>query len=106
MTQEIAARLREKDVREAWASVLATPAGRLVVWSILEDCLLFQQTHHGHPLDGLRAGQREVGLRILNNRVFPHDTRTFATMQIEHAELMQRIEREAQLEAEKEQDDG
>lgn len=106
MTQEIAARLREKDVREAWHSVLSTREGRLVVWSILEECHLFQQTHHGHPLDGLRAGMREVGLRILNERVFPHDTRTFATMQIEHAELMQRIEREAALEAEKEQDDG
>lgn len=92
---EIAARMKAKDVREAWGSVLSTRAGRLVVWSILEDCHLFQQTYYGHPLDGLRAGMREVGLRILNDRVFPHDTRTFADMQVEHAELMERIEAEA-----------
>lgn len=105
MISETAALLKAKDVREAWGTVLSTREGRLVIWSILEECHLFAQTHHGHPLDGLRAGMRDVGLRILNDRVFPHDVRTFATMQIEHAELMQRIEREAELEAERTQDD-
>lgn len=105
MTQETAALLKAKDVREAWHSVLSTQAGRLAVWSILEECHLFAQTHHGHPLDGLRAGMREIGLRILNDRVFPHDVRTFATMQIEHAELMQRIEREAERATKEDQDD-
>ena len=97
---------RHRAIADAWASVLNTESGRLVVWSILEDCHLFAQTHLGNELDGLRAGMREVGLRILNNRVFPHDVRTFADMQVEHANLMDRLQKEAAMEAQEEQNDG
>lgn len=103
---EIIAERRAMEVRQAWDEVLRTTAGRLVLWSILERCHLFAQTHHGNDLDGWRAGQREVGLMILNERIFPHDVRTFAAMQTEHAELMDRIHLAAEQQAEKEQTDG
>lgn len=108
MTERVAEIMTERralEVRQAWDAVLRTREGRLVMWSILERCHLFAQTHLGTDLDGLRAGQREVGLMILNERIFPHDVRTFAAMQIEHAELMDRIQLAAEQQAEKEQAD-
>ncbi|MBD9528243.1 hypothetical protein [Paracoccus sp. PAR01] len=78
---------RDRKLRQAWDAVLRTPEGRLVIWSILEHCHLFSQTHAGDANDGFRAGMREVGLRVLNQQVFPHDVKTFAGMQVEHAEM-------------------
>lgn len=102
---EMIERQREATISGAWRDVLDTDAGRLVVWSILERCGIFQITTSGSPLDGWRAGFRDAGLAILAERVFPHDTRTFAAMQLEHAEMMQRIQLHAEREAEKDDDD-
>lgn len=102
---EIIAARRALEARQAWAVMLGTREGRLVVWSVLELCHLFAQTHAGDAHDGFRAGMREVGLRILNERVFPHDARTFAAMQTEHAELMDRIQFAAEQQAERDQAD-
>ncbi|QRZ14728.1 hypothetical protein JWJ88_17335 [Paracoccus methylovorus] len=102
---EIMAERRALEVRQAWDTVLRTREGRLVIWSILERCYPFAQTHHGNEMDGWRAGQREVGLMILNERIFPHDVGTFAAMQTEHAELMDRIQLAAEQQAEREQAD-
>lgn len=102
---EMTALRRARAIDAAWGKILSDEAGRLVVWSILDRCMLFQQTHHGNDLDGLRAGMREVGLQILQGHVFPHDPRTFASMQVEHAELMDRIQQQVDLETEKENDD-
>ena len=89
---ELIAKNRENSVNAAWQAVLDTPEGRLVMWSILERCGVFQITTSGSSLDQWRAGFRDLGLTVLNERIFPHGVRTFATMQVEHAELMQRIE--------------
>lgn len=102
---EMIAMRRAAAVEAAWARVLSEEAGRLVVWSILDRCLLFQQTHYGNDLDGLRAGMREVGLQILQGHVLPHDPRTFASMQVEHTELMDRIQQQVDLETEKDNED-
>ncbi|MTH65068.1 hypothetical protein [Paracoccus shanxieyensis] len=102
---ELIATTRERNITEAWNRVLDSADGRLVVWSILERCSLFRQTHWGNDLDGFRAGQRDIGLIVLNERVFPHDVQTFPNMQMEHAALMERIERAAEQEAEKENPD-
>lgn len=95
---ELIAANRQRSIDAAWDKVLGTPEGRLAVWSILEDCGVFQITTTGSPTDQWRAGFRDAGLSLLNNRVFPHDVRTFADMQVEHAELMQRIQLQAELE--------
>lgn len=95
---ELIQRNREASIAEAWKRVLDTPEGRLAVWSILERCGVFQITTTGSATDQWRAGFRDAGLVLLNERVFPHDVRTFASMQVEHAELMQRIQLQAQLE--------
>lgn len=95
---DLIAHNREQNIAEAWRRVLDTPEGRLAVWSILERCGVFQITTTGSTTDQWRAGFRDAGLVLLNERVFPHDVRTFASMQVEHAELVQRIQREAQLE--------
>jgi len=96
---------RDRKIRQAWEAVLRQPEGRLAIWSILENCHLFSQTHAGDAHDSYRAGMREIGLRILNDRVFPHDTRTFAGMQTEHAEMMAEIQHAAEQQAKREQAD-
>lgn len=96
---------RDRAISDAWSAMLRSTDGRLVMWSILERCHLFSQTHVGTALDGFRAGMRDIGLHILNDRIFPHDVRTFANMQVEHAEMMQRLQLAAEQEAEKETSD-
>lgn len=96
---------RALEVRQAWDDVLRTREGRLVAWSILEACYLFSQTHAGDAHDSFRAGMREVGLTMLNRHIFPHDVRTFAAMQTEHAALMDQIQHAAEQQAEREQAD-
>ncbi|SET75227.1 hypothetical protein [Paracoccus homiensis] len=90
---------RAMQVRQAWDAILRQPEGRLAVWSILEGCHLFGQTHFGNDLDGFRAGQRDIGLGILRDRVFPHGSKTFTDMQIEHADLIDRLEAAAERDA-------
>lgn len=102
---DLIAQNRENSIAGAWERVLDTSDGRLVIWSILDGCWLFSQTHLGNEMDGLRAGMREVGLKLLRERIFPHNVRTFSDMQMEHADLMERIERAVELETEPEDDE-
>lgn len=97
--EETIARNRADEIAQAWAETLDTESGRLAVWSILERCHLFASTFTGDPLTGAHAeGERSIGLMILRDRVFPHDPRTFADMQAEHAALMDRLRTAAELE--------
>lgn len=103
---ELIAKNRSASIDAAWAKVLGTPEGRLAVWSVLERCGIFQVTTTGTAMDSWRAGFRDAGLTLLTERVFPHDVRTFADMQLEHAQLMQRIQLQAELEAREDHDNA
>lgn len=80
------------ELRTAWDAQLATEAGRLVIWSILAKCHLFETTYTGNALSNFLEGERSIGLHILADHVMPQGARFFSDMMIENERRMQRLE--------------
>ena len=99
--------LLDREIADAWHAVLSTEQGRLVVWSVLERCHLYETTYTGNQLAAFMEGERNIGLSILNDHVFVEGVSLYADMLIEgearDARLQDALE---QLEtAEQEHDD-
>lgn len=91
---------REKRAREQAQAdlreVMGTPAGRRVVWRLLERCRLFSTSFTGNSETFFREGERSVGLWLLQEleALAPE---AFATMWAEQidARRVQRLEEAA-----------
>ncbi|MEM8839678.1 MAG: hypothetical protein AAGE89_16425 [Pseudomonadota bacterium] len=81
----------EADIQLAWQGLLAQEAGRLIVWSILEKCHLFETTYTGNAASNFLEGERSIGLKILQDYVLPAGMTKFTKI-LEEAE-----EREARI---------
>lgn len=81
----------QRDLRAAWGKLLNDEAGRLVVWSILEKCHLYHTTYTGNADTNFREGERSVGLKILQEHIFPLGPEYLLKMQIEFQERVERI---------------
>ena len=92
MTPEKVQEQIERDLRAAWGHMLNTPAGRLVVWSILEKCHIFHSTYTGNADTNFREGERSVGLKILNDHIFPLGTEYLGDMMSQNAARIEQIE--------------
>lgn len=73
--------------------VLATPAGRRVMWRLLEHCKVFESIWHPSALIHANAGRQDVGHFIMA-QIAQADERAFATMMME-ASQAKNIAREA-----------
>lgn len=82
----------ERDLRSAWGAMLNSPAGRLVVWAILEKCHVFQTSYTGGADTYFREGERSVGLRLLHDHIFPLGTEYLGQMMADHADRLEQIE--------------
>lgn len=72
----------ETMLADAWADVLATKAGRLVVWHMLAECRLYSPTFTGNSWGNFQEGRRAVGLEVLA-RIHETDPRHYILMQQE-----------------------
>lgn len=112
--QALAQKMQEQldtEISLAWASLLNTEAGRLVIWSILDVTHQFSSSYTGDQMTNFLEGERNVGLKILNDFVFPHGIQPYTDLLLEADERSARIERaiekaEALLQSESEDDDG
>ena len=75
--------LHDQNMQNAWAVFLASENGRMVLWSVLEQCHIFQTTYTGNQLQAFMEGERNIGLKILAERVFPQGMEIFAQMLLE-----------------------
>ena len=90
---------RHKDyIITAWQGLLKTEGGRAVVYSILEECKVFQSTYTGNADTNFNEGKRAIGLHILQERIFPNGARLFALMVDEHQQREEEIERAIEIE--------
>lgn len=107
--EERARDLYERRLRNAWAKVLDDPDGRLVAWSILDHCHVFGSTYTGNAASNFLEGERNVGLKILRDHVFPHGHQTLGMLMEEadhrHSELMAIAEQQVNGETDDRADD-
>lgn len=61
----------DAELRAAWGFMLNDPRGQRVVWSILEKCHVFHSTYTGNAETYFREGERSVGLKMLQDHIFP-----------------------------------
>lgn len=93
--------LLDEEVARAWASLVAIPAGRLVVWSMLEKCHLFESTFTGNSGSNFMEGERNVGLRLLNEHILPNGIHAFTDILHDADERAQRLRLAVELELRK-----
>lgn len=89
----------EAQVRAAWGKILNDPLGRIAVWSILEKCHIFQTTYTGNADTNFLEGERSVGLKMLQEHIFPLGAEYLAQMMEENAARIAEIEMAIEQEA-------
>ena len=67
----------------AWESLLLLPAGRMVIWSIMDQCHFFSDTFTGNSQGAYMEGERNVALKIFEERIRPLGMKVFADMLLE-----------------------
>lgn len=73
----------EQELVLAWESLLLLPAGRMVIWSIMDQCHFFADTFTGNSQGAYMDGERNVALKIFEERIRPLGMKVFADMLIE-----------------------
>lgn len=83
-------RAREEQLADAYRDVLRTPAGRRVLWDILERCKLFETITVQSSIIYTLSGRRDVGLELM------------AQLAQEDEEMLDLMQREARQRAKRE----
>lgn len=83
--------LLEIEVSEAWEALVSHPAGRLVIWSILDKCGCFNFDHFGGEADLINKGRQQIGGEILRDHVFPFGMRAYTDLLLEAEERDKRL---------------
>lgn len=97
--------LHEREVQNAWASLLSTESGRMVAWTILDHCHVFSTTYTGNAASNFLEGERSVGLKILKGQILPNGPHLLADMMVEADDRHDRLMSQAMAEIDGEQDD-
>lgn len=101
---EIIQSMIDAEMVNAWSAVLATDDGRKVIWSILSMCHLYHLSYSGNSLSNLMEGERNIGLRILNERIFPNGVKIYAEMLLDDEKWRKDLENAIEEEELKQQE--
>lgn len=91
--EDIARSILNEEIETAWQGLLVQPAGRLILWSILEKCGMFNFDHYGTDQDVIHKGRQQVGSELLRDFVFPHGMKGYTETLLEAEDRDLRIER-------------
>lgn len=83
----------DREVASAWSSVLTTKAGRLFVWSILDQCGVFNSTYARGADSAFLEGKRDVGLSLISHHITPHGPTVFSDILRDAALRLDEIDR-------------
>ena len=86
---ELVADEMRKEIENAWSSMLQTPSGRLIAWSILDRCNLGDTTFNGNVHDTLNKGRQQIGSEILDEYVYPMGISVYCEM-LKEAEIREK----------------
>ncbi len=100
MTEDEEEKAREEQVQKAlqdeidraWSALLQQPAGRLILWSILDKCGLQNFPVLGEPWDTINKGRQQIGNEILEECVYPVGMSVYTQMLLEAEERDQRLQ--------------
>lgn len=91
--------LIQHETEEAWAKMLQTEAGRLIAWSILDNCHVFSTTYTGNAAQNFLEGERSVGLKILKGFILPQGNHLLGDMMDEASARFDRLSAVAEFQA-------
>lgn len=74
---------RDQLIQDAWAAMLETEEGRLILWSILDRAGVNQFPYFGDRRDDEFRGRQRVGSEILDSHVFPLGMSYYTDMLLE-----------------------
>lgn len=83
---------RQEMINGAWAALLETEQGRLILWSIIDRCGGNQFPHFNDGRDQVFLGRQQVGSEVLRDHVFPLGMRYYTDMLLEAETLQQNLE--------------
>ena len=73
----------EDEINLAWETLLLLPAGRMFIWSIMDQCHFFADTFTGNAQGAYMDGERNVALKIFEERIRPLGMKVFTDMLLE-----------------------
>lgn len=83
--------LLKQEIGNAWASLIGTYPGRLVLHSILDRCGVNDFAFYGGEMDALMRGRQQIGGEILEEFVYPNGMENYTTMILEAEERQKRL---------------
>lgn len=96
----------EGQIALAWKGLIAQPAGRLILWSILDKCGVADFPFFGNSTDALLRGRQQIGAEILEEYVYPHGMGAYTDMILEAEERQNRINEAIQQDENEETEDA
>ena len=89
--------LLDGELQRAWAALLAHPGGKLIIWDILEMCGIYRSTYTGNAQSNFLEGERNIGLRIMNERILPNGVQAYCDILLEADARNERLRIAAQI---------
>lgn len=83
--------LYDREVQNAWASLLDSEGGRLIAWAILDKCHVFSSTYTGTAASHFLEGERSVGLKVMKEHILPFGPRVLAQLMEEAEDRFDRL---------------
>jgi len=88
--------LLDLDIQNAWNGLIEQPAGRLILWSILNKCGNFSFPHYGDSTDVLLRGRQQVGQELLEEFVLHRGMKYYTDMLLEAEARQERLDQAAE----------
>lgn len=90
--------LYDRRLHNVWAKFINDPDGRFLIFSILDKCHVFGSTYTGNAASNFLEGERNVGLQILRQHIFPQGYHVLGMLMEEadlrHQEIMSQAEQQ------------
>lgn len=103
---EVADRAAEKHQRElmnAWAWMIKQPAGRLLIWELLDRCHILGSSFTANSAQAFLEGERNIGLVILKEYLLPLDAGVLGDLMREAQDRFDHLTAVAEAEIRQEQ---
>ena len=102
---ERAAEKHERELANAWAWLIKQPAGRLVIWSLLDRCHILGSSFTANSAQAFLEGERNIGLVILKEYLLPFDAGVLGDLMREAQDRYDHLTAVAEAEIKREQEE-
>lgn len=89
--QEMESQEQERQLADAWASVLATPQGRMIMADIMNRAGIYSTTFTGSSNGMFLEGRRALGLEVMQAYLVPQGAQVHSDLLMESEERALRM---------------